>query len=155
MPFWPPLSSTGGQCYIKIEVYRNKWITTLIHDLLLYVARHKFVHIHQLHVTWGASGDTTTVAMFLAVWCVFWMVLWRHETIICKKFYKNNHTIRLMALLCVPHWLAPHLSLHSSANRTDRFGKAVSHAPAALFLVSSSHWWIKLPLTTCPASVVQ
>ncbi len=40
---------------------------------------------------------------------LLWMDLWRHETIVCKNWYKNNLQIRLSALLCDPHWRAPYL----------------------------------------------
>ncbi len=42
---------------------------------------------------------------------LLWMDSWRHETIVCKNWYKNNIKIRLSALLCAPHWGAPYQQL--------------------------------------------
>jgi hypothetical protein len=37
------------------------------------------------------------------------MDLWRHELIVCKKWYKNNLKMRLTAVLFDPPRRAPHL----------------------------------------------
>ncbi len=40
---------------------------------------------------------------------LLWMDSWRHKLIICKKWYKNNLKMSLMALLFDPPRRAPHL----------------------------------------------
>ncbi len=40
---------------------------------------------------------------------LLWMDSWRHELIVCKKWYKNNLKMRLTALLFDPPRRAPHL----------------------------------------------
>ncbi len=43
---------------------------------------------------------------------LLWMDSWRHELIVCKKWYKNNLKMRLTALLFDALGRAPHLMIH-------------------------------------------
>ncbi len=51
---------------------------------------------------------------------LLWMDSWRHELILCKKWYKNNLKMRLTALLFDPPRRAPHRYLSTEQELVKR-----------------------------------
>ncbi len=67
------------------------------------------VWIHWIHAAGGVSGSITMVVVCVCwLFVLLWMDLWCHELIACKKWYKNNLQMRLMALLFGPPRHTPH-----------------------------------------------
>ncbi len=121
MPFWPPLLPADKPTSIKhrgwykyIDFYINLLILTKPFDSgfkkwMRKAARHsdgvdslnpRRWRGEQLH---HHGGGVCWLFVFL------WMDSWCHELIVCKKWYKNNLKMRLMALLFDPPGRAPHL----------------------------------------------
>jgi hypothetical protein len=101
----------GGQVRIilNIEVDRNKLITTLI--LWIYLnpliatsdnicARPPAPRVAWNHQRcWRGERLHHHGGAVCWLFVLLWIDLWRHELIICKKWYKNNLKMRLIALL--------------------------------------------------------
>ncbi len=68
--------------------YYNSSSTALANALDGSPAR-SIVWIHHILIAGVASGSATMVAVFVSVCCVVWLFSWRHETIVCKNWYKK------------------------------------------------------------------
>ncbi len=120
MPFWPPLLPADKPTSIKhrgqykhIDFYINllnltkpfdsglkKWMrkaachSDSVDSSNPHRWRGKWLHHHGGGVCW--------------LFVLLWMDSWGHKLIVCKKWYKHNLKMKLMALLFDPPRRAPH-----------------------------------------------